>query len=418
MKQRAQMKNEERWSRRKFVSLLAAGPVAWSAAWPEANAGGSATFPAKGDFEIEGTYINAAYTHPMSKGSFREVTHFLNERKLNRRTPAGFDGFDRKQAMTAFANLIHASPDEIAWVPSTMVGENLIVSGLSIPGSKASVVTDAFHFEGSLHMYTQLAKQGVSITVVPPRNNRIDLNDLDAAIKPGTKLVALSLVSATTGFRHDLKQVCALAHARGALVYADIIQAAGAVPFDVRDSDVDFCACATYKWLMGDFGIGFLYVRQDRLPELKRTMFGYRQIREAAYHVLPFDLPGAAPFESTSRNDMSGHFEVGTFANEGIVALNYSLNYLNAVGVESIARYRQPMIRRLQEKLPEHGFLPLTPIDADTPLVCFAYRDAQKLKPRLDAADINIQLYENRIRISPSFYNDMSEIDRLIAVLS
>ena len=71
-----------------------------------------------------------------------------------------------------------------------------------------------------------------------------------------TKLVAVSLVSMINGFQHDLKALCDIAHSRGALVYADIIQGAGAVPIDVHAWGVDFCACATYKWLMGDFGVG------------------------------------------------------------------------------------------------------------------------------------------------------------------
>jgi hypothetical protein len=54
------------------------------------------------------------------------------------------------------------------------------------------------------------------------------------------------------GFEHDLKAVCDLAHSRGAKVYADAGQAVGAVPVDVRASGVDFLACSSYKWLMGD----------------------------------------------------------------------------------------------------------------------------------------------------------------------
>jgi selenocysteine lyase/cysteine desulfurase len=407
------------WSRRDFVSLLAGAPlIAGLANSTEARASGSAIFPAKSDFDIRGTYLNAAYTHPMSKGSLSEVKKFLNERMLNRQTPKGYDAFERKSVVASFAKLINASPEEIAWVPSTMVGENLLVNGLSLPGSQSHVITDAFHFQGSLHMYHQLARQGLKVTVIKPRDNHIDMNDMEAAITPDTKLIALSLVSATTGFQHDLKKVCDLAHARGVLVYADIIQAAGAVPIDVRDSQVDFCATATYKWLMGDFGIGFLYVRKDRLPFIKRTLYGYRQIDRYTSHFLPFDSPGENVLESEAKDDMSGHFEVGTFANEGIAALRYSLDYLNRVGVENIQKYRQPMIDRLQQALPRDKYLPLTPANSSSPIVCFAFKNALALlKPRLDAADINIQLYENMIRISPSFYNDMDEVEKLIEVL-
>ncbi len=411
--------HKQDWSRREFISLITKAPVALGfSAFTPTSEFVYRGFPAKAEFEIKGTYLNAAYTHPMSKGSFEEVTRFLNMRLQNRQVPKGYDGFDRTQALNAFAKLINAYPAEIAWVPSTMVAENLIVSGLGLPGTTSSIVTDGYHFHGSLHLYSQLAKQGLNVTIVKPRNNRIDLNDLDKAISPGTKLVALSLVSATTGYIHDLKSVCDLAHSRGALVYADIIQAAGTIPINVRESGVDFCACATYKWLMGDFGVGFLYVKKDCLPLIKRTMIGYRQIKSLATHMMPFDLPSEDVFESESKDDVSGHFEVGTFANEGIAALRYSLGYLNNVGVDTIAEYRKPIIKALQNSLPNYQFLPLTPIDMNSPIVSFAYQGAlKKLKPRLEAADIDISVYENMIRISPSFYNDMNDIDKLIEVL-
>jgi selenocysteine lyase/cysteine desulfurase len=406
-------------SRKKFVSVLASIPLAWTshlnASMQTKNNQG---LPAKEEFEIKGTYLNAAYTHPMSRGSYKEVQLFLNERLMNGRIPSNYDGFDRTDSLNNFAKLINASPDEIAWVPSTMVGENLVVNGLDIPHSNARVVTDGFHFHGSLHMYGQLAKTGVDLEVVKPRNNQINLEDLDKAIKPGTKLVAISLVSATTGFQHDLKKVCELAHSRGALVYADIIQAAGAIPIDVKDSNVDFCACATYKWLMGDFGIGFLYVRKDLLPMMKRTLIGYRQMTDFKSHILPFEQTSENVFESSSLTNMSGHFEVGTFANEGIVALRYSLAYLNRIGVDTIQKFRQPLIDLMQEKIPDDNFIALTPKHSVSPIVCFAYQNAATiLKPKLEKAGINISVYDHYIRISPSFYNDLNEVEYLIATL-
>ncbi|MGH8290945.1 MAG: aminotransferase class V-fold PLP-dependent enzyme [Steroidobacteraceae bacterium] len=92
------------------------------------------------------------------------------------------------------------------------------------------------------------------------------IGDLDALIDSRTRLVAVTLVGSDTGFTHDLKSVCEAAHAKGSLVYADVIQAAGAIPIDVKDSGVDFCCAGTYKWMMGAFGTAFPYVRPDRLP--------------------------------------------------------------------------------------------------------------------------------------------------------
>jgi len=374
--------------------------------------------PHKDMFSIKGTYINAAYTHPMSKGSAEAMRKYLDFRQINGRE-ADTIGADRDEARTLFARLINADADEISWIPSTMVGENLIVSGLGISGTKARVVTDAYHFDGSLYLYNQLAKQGLDLQIILPKNNAIELNEMEAAIKPGTKLVAVSLVSMINGFQHDLKKLCDIAHSRGALVFADIIQGAGSVPIDVHDSGIDFCACSTYKWLMGDFGVGFLYVRKDRLPLLKRSQYGYRQVARDATHVFPFDPPGNTPFEFTPGTTTRAHFEVGTLGNAAVPALKFSLNYLLNTGVKSIQQYRQPLIDRLQKQLTGRGYLPMTPQGSSSPIVSFAMENAgKKLKGKLDAAGINIQLYQNRFRISPSVYNTMDDIDYLIATLS
>ena len=85
-------------SRKQFVSLLAGIPLALTApVRSELYADKQQPLPAKDEFEIKGTYLNAAYTHPMSKGSFREVQLFLNERLMNGRNPVDYDGFDRSE---------------------------------------------------------------------------------------------------------------------------------------------------------------------------------------------------------------------------------------------------------------------------------------------------------------------------------
>jgi selenocysteine lyase/cysteine desulfurase len=76
------------------------------------------------------------------------------------------------------------------------------------------------------------------------------------------------------------------------------------------------------------------------------------------------------------------------------------------------------MLQLLQSKLPALGFEPLTPVDSTSPIVSFSYKDAAKLKPRLEAAGISISLYKDRIRISPSIYNDTADMLKLINALS
>ena len=368
-------------------------------------------------FSIDGIYLNAAYTHPMSIGSAQAVKDYLDTRMQNGKSAYNVRK-ERTEAVDLFAKLINANPEEIAWIPSTMVGENIIASGLGLPTSKHRVVTDAYHFDGSLYMYGEFAKQGLDLHIVEPKNNKINLEDMDAAITSGTKLVAVSLVSMINGFEHDLKSLCEIAHAKGALVYADIIQAAGAVPIDVKESGIDFCACSTFKWLMGDFGSGFLYVNKDSLKHLKRSQYGYRQLTEMDSHIFPFDEAGTEPFSWKAGEGTSQHFEVGTLGNEAIPALKYSLELLTKTGVENIQNYRKPMIELLQKELPKIGYQPMTPNDSSSPIISFAYENAtNKLKQKITDAKINIQLYENRLRVSPSIYNSMEEIEMLVKVL-
>ncbi len=411
-------------SRRAWLAKVGMAPlVTLLAGQASANAAPmvspSRSLSAKELFQVKGTFINAAYTHPISISTSKAVQAYIDRRLTPDRVNDEKMDSIRSEAKELYAKLINASVEEIAWVPSTMVGENLIVSGLGLPGSPGRVVTDILHFEASLYLYGQLAKQGLDVHVVRAKDNRIDLKDLEAAITPGTKLVAISLVSTVNGFQHDLKAVCDLAHSRGALVYADVIQAAGAVPIDVKASGVDFCAGASYKWLMADFGIGFLYVRKDRLEQLKRSQYGYRQIETFTTHTFPFDEPGKVPYEFTAKNDIGGHFQVGTFASGTIAALRDSLSYLLETGVDKIQAYRQPFLKKLQTELPKLGYASMTPIESTSPILAFAYKDAiHKLQPKLDAAGVTVTVYENRFRVSPSVYNDMADMEKLIEALS
>jgi selenocysteine lyase/cysteine desulfurase len=420
------MKTPKNRSRRDFVSLIGMAPLIPGLidGIPDLNPGrpdiipGKISLPCPELFSIKGTYLNAAYTHPMSNASANAINEYLSYRLMNGKAHENFKTeWDKVKEL--YCHLINADPDEIAWIPSTMAGENIIVNGLGIPGSKERVVTDSLHFDGSLYMYSQLEKMGTDLHIVKPEHNRINPDQMEKAIKPGTKLVAVSLVSMVNGFQHDLKALCEIAHSRGALVYADVIQAVGAVPLDVHDCKVDFCASSSFKWLMGDFGAGFLYVSKASLPFLHRSQYGYRQVTDMSSHWLPFDPPGEAPYLFSAGNTAGSFFEVGSLANEAVIALGSSLSLINDLGAGSISEYRQPMLRMLHEKLPSLGFIPLTPGESTSPIISFAYKDAKsKLDQKLIKAKINIQLYENRIRISPSIYNSVSDIEKLINVLS
>ena len=277
-------------TRRHWLSAVAALPAALPAKAKAATAQLTA-LPARTAFATTDiAYLDNGSQHPVSLGAKAAIDAYFAKRMLD---PAAMGyKLDDDGLRAKFARLINADPDEISFVQSTTAGEQAVIRALDLPDAGGHVVTETLHFFGSFALYEDLSRRGVDVSWVRAVNGRIRLEDIKAAIHKGTKLVALSQVSTVNGFEHDLKAICDHAHAHGALVYADIIHAAGCVPLDVRASGVDFAACASYKWLMGDFGLGFLYVRKDLLPRLTRRNWGYYGISNFATHVYPLDAPG------------------------------------------------------------------------------------------------------------------------------
>jgi selenocysteine lyase/cysteine desulfurase len=370
------------------------------------------------EFGFEGVYLDAAFVHPISRQVRDCGAAYFADRFAQPHAVSPFSN-PRNGAVEQFARLINCAPQDVAVVPSTLAAENLVNAAVQL-GHDAGVVTDALHYDASLVLYAERRKQGTPVTVVQLRDNRVDLADIRDALTPKTRLVALSLVSSATGFVHDLAEVCAVAHKAGALVYADIIQAAGAIPVDVAASGVDFAACGMYKWLMADFGAAFLYVRRDRLERLRRTEIGWRQIQGLTQHVSPFDpvVPDSVEYEF--RTDAVGLFEVGTPAWGALATAQASIRSINDMGIDAIARHREPLLGELRAQLSRRtGIVALTPPESHGPILALGVKDAQRrFRDRLLASQIQISLYPNGLRISPSIYNDQEDIAQLIRVLS
>jgi selenocysteine lyase/cysteine desulfurase len=371
-------------------------------------------------FASKCTYLTNAYVHPMSLSTRRAVQAFSEGRTYGSAethtpdVPVPVAGIKK-----LFASIIGAKASDIALVPSTMVGENLVVRGLDIPRSGGNVVTDALHFDGSLYMYQSLQQQGLDLRIVLPRDGAIHLDDMARVINKDTKLVAISYVSWLNGFKHDLKKVCDLAHANGALVYVDVIQGAGAVPLDVIATGVDCCACASYKWLMADFGVGFLYVREGLAGHrIARTLYGYRQMDDFTTHLFPGDPPGDGPVSWKASDTTASHFEVGTWSSSTVAALGNSLQFINDFGVDKIYAHNHALATRIYDELPRLGYPTITPPDAYANIVSFQVKDRAETERRLTKANVFVTFHgQTRMRISPSIYNNDADVDALLSAL-
>jgi len=397
------------------AACLASKPIAAEVAGkPGAGAGGLS-------FQVRRyeTCLNNARWHPLSEGARAQVDAYQTYKERATWRSPDLIGHLQQGVKKDFARLIHADVGEIAYVNSTTAGETLFVSSLGLPDHEGNIVTDALHFEGSLYLYEALRKRGMDVRCVrPDREWRINLEDMARVIDDKTRLVAISQVSFINGFQHDVKALCELAHSRGALVYVDAVQAAGAVPIDVRDSSVDAMGSASYKWLMGDFGLGFLYVNQRVIPRLQRVVLGYRQLNNFDYHAFPGDPAGPYPASWSQHDDASGFFEIGTYANATLAALSYSLPAILDLGVNSIQKHAQQLIGILQRELPRIGYPSMTPPDAGSPIATFLVKDAAAVGGKLERGNVDVSLENGRMRISPSIYNTKSDIEQLLEALA
>jgi selenocysteine lyase/cysteine desulfurase len=305
--------------------------------------------------------------------------------------------------------MIGASPTEIAFTSSTSDGENIVVLGMDLAKKKGNVVIDELHFTTSLYMYKELEKQGVELRIVKHRNWAIDPADMDKAIDRNTRLVSLALVSNVNGFMHDCKAVSDLAHSRGAYVFADIIQAVGAVPVDVRALGIDFAATGTYKWIMGERGFGFLYVKEDlQGTVLPTTRYGHRQVSNFNRAELTWEpMPGAA------------RYETGGIAVLLAAAVSEGIDYVNSLGLDKIRAHATQLTERLQQELPPLGYAPLTPRTNPTPILAFAVKDAAATSKALRDGKVTATVVgnESRLRLSVSVFNTHDDIDKVVEVL-
>jgi selenocysteine lyase/cysteine desulfurase len=388
-------------------------------------------FPRKDDFTIEPgyTYLNAAYTHPIPKFSLdaaRRAAQWRTELSAPFRQTTEAALSTAMSPKQLFARLINANESEIAYVSSTSEGENLVTRSLGLDHRfDGNVVTDGLHFEGSLMHLMELKKRGLDVRVAKPTADaRIEFRDLERLVDKKTRLIEISAAAMYNGFQHDLKAVADLAHAHGALVYVDMIHSVGAEPFDVRASGIDFASCSSFKWLMGDFGLGFLYAKGSAMEKIERPVHGYYQCADIEPNYPPFLPPGPyEPVTYTLNKTATGMFETGSLKGEvevNLALLRSSLGYVIQLGPENIRAHRLPMLKKLQEEMPRLGFTPVTPKNGTASVVTFAKRDLGKsnIPGRLADAKINVRIAPHWMRVSPSVYNDMADIERLLAALA
>jgi selenocysteine lyase/cysteine desulfurase len=309
------------------------------------------------------------------------------------------------------AGLINAQPNEIALVPNTTTGINLVAEGF--PWQEGdNIVTLANEFPSNQYPWMNQSFKGVEIRRVPVDWGVVDLDRLAAACDERTRIVSLSWVGYATGWRIDVGQVGSLCRDRGCLFFLDAIQGLGVFPLDVRTTGVDFLAADGHKWLLGPEGAGVLFVRQEHQSLLRPLMVGWNSVVQGNdYTKIELNIrPEAAKYEGGSQNMI------------GFTGLGASLDLLASLGVcphaSPVADHVLEITDLACERLLETGahlHAPrLGPHRSGIVTFDLPGHDPNVVRRRLEAARIIVRCRAGGVRISPHGYATPDEIDRLI----
>jgi selenocysteine lyase/cysteine desulfurase len=321
-----------------------------------------------------------------------------------------------ERTRAAAARLIGASEDEIALVPNTTVGLNLVAEGPDWR-SGDNVVTLADEFPSNVYPWMNLGSRGVEIRRVPVElSGRVDLDRLADACDTRTRVVTVSWVGYATGYRHDLARIAQIAHDRGALCAVDAIQGLGAFPMNVAQTPIDALAAGGQKWLLGPEGAGIAYIRREHLDRLRPFGLGsHSVVHESDYTRIELNLkPSAARYEGGAQNMC------------GMIALGASVELLIDLGIDEIAAAVLEITDHACRRLAEIGAKIVSdrgPGDRGgsqrSGIVAFEFpgRDSLAMKKHCLSRQVVLSCRSGRLRISPHAYNNEEDVDRMVTAL-
>ena len=315
------------------------------------------------------------------------------------------------------ANLINAAADEIAFIPNTSIGINLVAEGFPWEDGD-NIVTFANEFPANLYPWMNLRSRGVSTRVVEVDRGIPDLNRLFEHCDTRTRIISISWVSFSSGYRfnkNQLKSIIHDAHQCGIYVLLDAIQGLGVFPLDVAELGIDFLAADGHKWMLGPEGAGIFYLQKQHLELLRPLMVGWHSVANA-YDFSHIDWK---PRQQAARYEGGSQNMVGT------LGFGASLEFLQTLGVtpsqspiaEQILNYTQ----HAQQELTALGAVIYGPSDTEhqSGITCFTLPevDLTQLRRQCLEAGIVLSHRDGRLRISPHAYNNQQDLDRLLALI-
>ena len=334
----------------------------------------------------------------------------------------------RSQARPQLAELINAEQEEIALVESTTHGLSLVADAIPLERGDRVVICDLEFLEVAVPWMQKREELGIEIDTIHNRDGQILIEDIEAAIGKRTKVVAISSVQWSNGFRCDLEALSRLCRQREVFLIVDAVQEIGAIPFDVQQTPVDALACGGHKWLMSPFGCGFLYLSKEFRAKAKPPTAGYLSVAEpeggwGKY----FQTPSAIPVRHYEFVGGARRWETGGTANyPGAIGLAESVRLINELGITNIGEHVLSLTDHLIAGLRQQGIGVVTPEDRRrrSGIVTFSLGDVDEnvglmnfLQQQKVLVSVRYTSHVGGVRVSCHLFNNHDDLDRLLELV-
>ncbi|MDP2309421.1 MAG: aminotransferase class V-fold PLP-dependent enzyme [Pseudomonadota bacterium] len=325
----------------------------------------------------------------------------------------------------ALATLIGAGADDIALVSNTTTGVIDIAFAIAWrPGDR--VVIFEGEFPANVTPWQQAAATfGLTLARLPLTGFGLpgegDPGDgllrLEACLREGARLVAVSAVQFQTGLAMPIPAIAALCRRYDAELFVDAIQGAGVVPIDVS-CGVDYLTCGSHKWLLGIEGSAFLYVAPHRVGALVPRLGGWLSHEDPVGFLF-----GTSPLRyDRALRARADVFEGGAANGAGLAALGAAVELLARLGIPAVHAHVQRWHDAVEPGLLARGFTSLRSPHPGGRSGILALRapadiDVQGLVRGLASRGVIVSAPENNLRIAPSWPNALSEVPVVLAAI-
>lgn len=328
------------------------------------------------------------------------------------------------QVREKVAHFLHAAhAEEIIFTRGTTDAINLVARSFGASHMQAGdeiIISEMEHHSNIVPWQMLCREKGTILKIIPINSHaELDLQAYKRLLTPRTKIVSIAHIANSTGTLNPIKEIISLAHQRGAKVFIDGAQSAGHCPVDVQDLDADFFAFSGHK-VYGPTGIGILYGKKEILETLPPVQGGGDMIEKVTLQETIFQPPPL-------------RFEAGTPSIGEVIGLGAAIDYLNNLGLETIAKWEEQLTVYATEKLLQiPGLKIIGTAKNKGPIISFIVDKVHHLDlaTMLDLQDIAIRSGHHcaqpllqhfgltgTCRISFGIFNTFEEIDRCIEAL-